>query len=113
MEDERFFVVVHLDELRERLLWLLHIDIGIPRVVEDAEEAVDAYVDARRLQQRDVIRVDPDAPLGDEPFDGDVAEDHRLILPSARRRARGVPSRTPRAPSCRASQAPAPAARCA
>ena len=73
MEDERLFVVLHLDELRERLLRLLHIDIGIPRVVEDAEEAVDADVNARRLQERGVIRVDPDATLGDEPFDGDVA----------------------------------------
>jgi hypothetical protein len=31
--------------------------------VEDAKEAVDAHVDARRLQQRLVVRVDADPTL--------------------------------------------------
>ena len=61
--------------------------------------AVDAHVDARRLEQRGVIRVDPDAAVGDERGDGAVGKDHAAILPSARRRGRRVPSGTPPAPS--------------
>ncbi len=72
VKDERL-VAFDLDLLRQFLLRLLDVDVRVARVVEDPEVLVHADVDARRLQQRDVIRVDPDAPLGDEPFDGDVA----------------------------------------
>jgi hypothetical protein len=44
--------------------------------VEDPEEAVDAHVDARRLDQTLVERVDLDAPLVEEPADGAVGQDH-------------------------------------
>src|SRR5437763_1556591 len=50
MEDERL-VVSDLDELSEVFLRLFDVDEGEARVVEDAEEAVDAHVDAGRLQQ--------------------------------------------------------------
>ncbi len=76
MEDEGP-VVVDLDELGQLLLGLLDVDVGIPRVVEDAEEAVDADVDARGLQQRLVIRLDEDAPFLEQPSDCAVGEDHR------------------------------------
>ena len=62
MEDEGP-LVVDLDELGQVLLWLLDVDVRIPSVVEDAEEAVDTDVDARRLEQRLVVRFDHDAPL--------------------------------------------------
>ena len=51
VEDERR-LAVDLDELGEVLLRFLHVDERVARVVEDAEVAVDAYVDARRLEER-------------------------------------------------------------
>ena len=67
MQDERP-VVVDLDQLGQLLLRLLDVDERVARVVEDAEVAVDAHVDARRLQQRLVVGVDPDATLREEPL---------------------------------------------
>ena len=86
------------------LLRLLHVDERVARVVEDAEVPVDPHVDARRLEQRRLIRVDLDPAFVDEPFDGAIGEDHRLILPSARRRARASPFR--KASRSRSSRAP-------
>src|SRR5919201_956197 len=57
VEDERL-LVADLDELRQILLRLLHVDERVARVVEDAEVAVDADVDARGLEERVVIRLD-------------------------------------------------------
>ena len=48
MQDERL-VTGNLDKLGQLLLRLLDVDERVARVVEDAEEAVDAHVDARRL----------------------------------------------------------------
>ena len=50
VEDERA-VSGDLDELGQLFLRLLDVDERIARVVEDPEVAVDAYVDARRLEQ--------------------------------------------------------------
>ena len=44
-------------------------------VVEDAERVAEPQVDARRLHQRRVPRVDPDAARLDEPADRAVGED--------------------------------------
>ena len=62
MEDEGA-LLVDLDELGELLLGLLDVDVRVARVVEHAEEAVDADVHAGRLQQRRVVRLDLDATL--------------------------------------------------
>ncbi len=61
VEDERV-LVVHLHELGQLGLLGLDIDERIAVVVEDPEEPVDADVDARRLQERLVVRVDLDFP---------------------------------------------------
>jgi hypothetical protein len=52
--------VVHLHELRQILLLLADVDIGIAVVVENPEEAIDPDVDARGLEQRLVVRIDLD-----------------------------------------------------
>ena len=44
---------------------LLDVDVRVARVAEDAEVAVDAHVDARRLHETVVERVDSDPPVGD------------------------------------------------
>ena len=79
VEDERL-LAVDLDQLRQVLLRLLHVDVRVARVAEDAEVAVDAHVDARRLEQRLVVRVDPDPALGQQAPDRPVGEDHGPIL---------------------------------
>src|SRR6266480_3463903 len=79
MEDERP-VVVDLDQLRQLFLGLLDVDKRVARVVEDAEEAVDANVDARRLEEPLVVRVDLDAALLEQAADRPVGEDHAAIL---------------------------------
>ena len=76
VEDEGL-VVVDLDELGQVLHRLLDVDVRVARVAEDAEVAVDANVDARRLDEALVERVDSDAPLGHEAADRAVGEDHR------------------------------------
>jgi hypothetical protein len=75
MEDERAFVV-DLDQLGQVLLRLLDVDEGVAGVVEDPEEAIDADVDARRLQQRLVIRIDDDPVFLEQPGDRPVGENH-------------------------------------
>ena len=73
-------LLVDLDELGQVLLRLLDVDVRVARVVEHAEEAVDADVDARRLEQRLVVRIDPDPALVEQPRDGSVGKDHAAIL---------------------------------
>ena len=75
MEDERV-LVVDLDELGQLRLLDLDVDERIAVVVEDAEEPVDADVDARRLEKRLVVRVDLDPPLGEQAGDRRVGEHH-------------------------------------
>jgi hypothetical protein len=60
MEDERRSVL-DLDELGQVFLRLANVDIGIAVVVENPEVPVNANVDARRLEQRIVVRIDLDA----------------------------------------------------
>ena len=75
VQDERV-LAVDLDELGQLRLLDLDVDVGIAVVVEDPEEPVDADVDARRLEQRGVVRVDLDAALRDGAGDRRVGEDH-------------------------------------
>ena len=70
-------LVVDLDELGQLRLLDLDVDERVAVVVEDAEEPVDADVDARRLQERVVVRVDLDPPLGEQAGDRRVGEHHR------------------------------------
>ena len=79
VEDERL-VAVHLDQLGQVLLSLLDVDERIARVAEDAEVAVDAHVDARRLEERFVVGLDADAPFGEQAPDRAVGKDHARIL---------------------------------
>src|SRR5436309_15333720 len=79
MEDERP-LVVDLDELRQVLLRLLDVDVRVARVVKDAEEAVDADVDARRLQKRFVVRLDDDPLFLEQSSNRSVGKDHGAIL---------------------------------
>ena len=79
VEDERL-VAVDLDELGQILLRLLDVDERIARVAEDAEVAVDAHVDARRLEQRLVVGVDADPPFGEQSPDRAVGKNHARIL---------------------------------
>jgi hypothetical protein len=60
MEDEGRSVL-DLDELGQVFLLLANVDIGVAVVVENPEIAVDANVDARRLEQGIVVRIDLDA----------------------------------------------------
>src|SRR5215210_159805 len=69
-------LVVDLDELRQLLLRRFEVDERLARVVEDAEEAVDAYVNARGLNQRLVVRLDPDSFFLQEAPDRPVGENH-------------------------------------
>ncbi len=73
-------LAVDLDELRQLLLWLLHVDERVAGVVEDAEVAVDADVDARGLQLRLVIGLDLDPPLQELAGDRPICEHHDLIV---------------------------------
>src|SRR4029079_19824226 len=57
MEDEGLRVL-DLDELGQPLLLGLHVDVRVPRVPEHPEQAVDAAVEARRLHELRVVRVD-------------------------------------------------------
>src|SRR5262249_35547570 len=75
VEDERP-VVGDLDQLGQLLLRLLDVDERVARVVEDAEEAVDADVDARRLEERLVVGLDPDPVCLEKTPDRSVGEDN-------------------------------------
>jgi hypothetical protein len=75
MEDERR-LVVDLDQLRQVVLRLADVDVRVAGIVEDAEEPVDAHVDARRLQQGVVVRIDLDPPLFEQTPDRPVGQDH-------------------------------------
>ena len=70
-------VVLDLDELGQPLLLGLHVDVRVPRVPEHPEQAVDADVEARRLHELRVVRVDTDPTRLDETPDRAVGEHHR------------------------------------
>ena len=67
VQDER--AILDFYELGQLSLLDLDVDVRVAVVVEDAEEPVDADVDARRLQERLVVRVDLDPPLGEQAGD--------------------------------------------
>ena len=58
------------------LLLLANVDVRVSVVVENAEEAVDPDVDAGRLEERVVVRVDLDAPFLEQARNRAVGEDH-------------------------------------
>ena len=58
MQDEGL-IRAHLDELREVRLLLRRIDVRVAVILEDAEEAVQAHVDAGGLDHRRVVGVEP------------------------------------------------------
>ena len=66
MEDEGR-AVLDLDELGQVLLFLANVDVRIAVVVENPEVAVDADVDARRLEQGFVVGIDLDPAFLQEP----------------------------------------------
>ena len=73
------------------LLLALDVDVGVPVVAKDPKQAVDAYIEARRLHQRRVVRIDHDPSLVDQTEDRPVGENHAAILT----RAAIAPSRIP------------------
>ena len=75
VEDEGS-LVVDLDEAGELLEVLLHVDDGHRVVEEDAEVAVEAHVDRRRLHERVVGRFEDDAAGGQLLADAPVGQDH-------------------------------------
>ena len=87
VEDERV-LVVDLHELGQLRLLDLDVDERIAVVVEDAEEPIDADVDARRLEERRVVRIDLDLPLGEVAGDRRVGEHHSRDCCGFPRRAR-------------------------
>src|SRR4051794_7404917 len=75
MQDERI-LARDLDQLGQLLHRLAHVDVGVARVVKHAELAVGAHVDARRLNQRLVVRVEDNAPGLNLGANGPVREHH-------------------------------------
>ena len=71
---------VDLDDFGQVLLLRLDVDEGIAGVPEDPEVTVDADVEARRLHQPWLVRLDADPALVDEAADAPVGEDHAAIL---------------------------------
>ena len=82
MEDERL-LFPDLHELGQLFLWLTHVDVGIPSVVEDPKEPIHAHVDARGLDQLLVEWVDLDAAFAKEAANRSVGEDHARTLASS------------------------------
>src|SRR5262249_2476411 len=74
VEDER--LAVDLDELGQVLLGLLDVDERVEVVAKDPEIAVDAHVDARRLQERRVVGLDLDPAFLQQAGDRAVGENH-------------------------------------
>ena len=105
VQDERL-VAVDLDELGQLLLLLLDVDVRVARVAEDAEEAVDAHVEARRLHQRRVVRVDADPALVEQSPDRAVGEDHAPILRGDNSPRSGCANAVRSVPRCRCSTHP-------
>jgi hypothetical protein len=75
VQDERV-VAVGLDERGQVVLLQCGVDVRVPRVVEDPEEAVEAHVDAGRLHQALVEGLDAEAALGDRSRDVAVGQQH-------------------------------------
>ena len=79
MQDEGL-LTLDLDELRQLLLRGLDVDERVARVAENAEIAVDAHVQAGRLHQTRIVRIDTDPALVEQAPYGAIGEDHAAIL---------------------------------
>ena len=75
MQHERL-ALGRLDEGGQLVLPQGRVDVGVAGVVEDPEQVVEADVDARRLDQAVVERVDPQPPGGDLGPDVAIGEQH-------------------------------------
>ena len=76
VEDEGLVAVLDLDQLGEVVHRLAHVDVRVARVVEDAEAAVHAHVDAGRLDEPLVVGVYDDPSSLDLGTDRAVAQHH-------------------------------------
>jgi hypothetical protein len=79
MQDEGL-LVLHGYELRQLLHRFPHVDVGVARVVEDTEGPVHANVDAGRLYEGLVVRVENQPPGLDFLLDRAIAENHHFSL---------------------------------
>ena len=57
-------IALDLHKLREILELALHVDEGIPRISEDAKQSINADIEARRLHEGVVERIDDDLAFG-------------------------------------------------
>ena len=106
MQDERV-VALRLDLRRQLVLLLSRVDVGVAGVLEDAEEAVQADVDARGLQHRRVPGVEHQPPGLQLLAQVDVREQHGADPSrSCRRCWSGASSRAAATASARTSTPP-------
>src|SRR3954469_2527785 len=82
MQDERLTGRC-LDHAGELVLLLGRIDVRIPMILEDAEVAVEANIDAGRLNHGRVIGVDDKPAVVDRGLQITVAQQHAWRLSSA------------------------------
>ncbi len=75
--DEERLVVLDLDGLREIVAGLADVDVGAVGLAEDAEDAAEAEVDARRLDGVGVQRLDDEPSRRQLLPDRPIAEHHR------------------------------------
>ena len=75
VQNERL-CLADLDQLGQVFHLLLDVDERVAGVPEDAEEAVDAYVQAGRLQEGLVIGLDLDPALRELAPDGAIGQNH-------------------------------------
>ena len=69
--------LLRLDQAGEIVLPDRRVDVRVSGVVEDAEQVVEADVDARRLHEVGVERVDAQSPGGDFGPEVAIGEQHR------------------------------------
>src|SRR5690606_32510924 len=62
MQHERIVFVVLFHQRGQLVLAQLRIDVGVPAVVEHAEETVEPHIDTRRLHHRRIERVHSESP---------------------------------------------------
>ncbi len=62
----------------------VRVDVGVAGVVEHPEQPVEAHIDARRLDESSVERVQREAPAVDGGMDVAVGEQHTARLSDQR-----------------------------
>ena len=75
VEHERL-ALLGLDQGREVVLAHRRVDVGVAGVVEDPEQVVQPDIDARRLDQAFLERIDAKSPRGDFGTDVAIGEQH-------------------------------------